>query len=302
MIRPSFVKLNDKVSIVSPSGKISPRYVSDTMRIFEKWGLEVKVSDNALKESGSYSGLIEERLEDLQSAMDDPDVKLIFCSRGGYGAIHLIEKLNFDKIKKNPKWLIGFSDITALHSTFLRNGIMSIHAPMAKHFADEGESDMSVQYIKDVITGKSIDFHIPVKSSILNREGEVMGALFGGNLSVLTSLLGSKYFKVPADGILFLEDIGEKPYKVDRMIHQLKISGIFNKLKGLIVGQFTEYEEDPNMYEGLYESIFTLVKEFSFPVCFDFPVGHTKLNFPMIMGGNATLTVKEDFILLKQRY
>lgn len=299
MIRPPILKSNDKVVIVSPSGKVVPFYINETISILKRWGLEVEVAKNALGEVGSFSGLVEERLEDLQSAMDDPEVRLIFCSRGGYGAVHLLEQLNFDRIKINPKWLLGFSDITALHSTFQRNGIMSIHAPMAKHFAVEGDSDLSVQYIKDVITGKPLDYTISV-SSHLNRQGEATGRLFGGNLSVLTSLLGSKYIYIPKDGMLFIEDIGEKPYKVDRMFRQLKISGIFNKIKGLIIGQFTEYEEDPNMYEGLYESIFTVINEFSFPVCFDFPAGHTKLNFPLIMGENATLTVGKDSILLQQ--
>ena len=300
MIRPPFLELSDKIAIVSPSGKISSSYVNDTINILQQWGLEVSVSDNALGEVGGFSGLVEERLNDLQAAMNDREVRLIFCSRGGYGAIHLLEQLNFDIIKENPKWLLGFSDITALHSTFQRNGLMSIHAPMAKHFSDEGDSDLSVQYIKDVITGKPLDYTIPLKSSQLNKQGEVTGRLFGGNLSVLTSLIGSKYIYIPKNGILFMEDIGEKPYKVDRMIHQLKISGIFNNIKGLIIGQFTEYEEDPNMYEDLYESIYTVIKEFSFPVCFDFPVGHTKLNFPLIMGQTATLTVNEHSILLKQ--
>ena len=300
MIRPPFLELSDKIAIVSPSGKISSSYVNDTINILQQWGLEVSVSDNALGEVGGFSGLVEERLNDLQAAMNDREVRLIFCSRGGYGAIHLLEQLNFDIIKENPKWLLGFSDITALHSTFQRNGLMSIHAPMAKHFSDEGNSDLSVQYIKDVITGKPLDYTIPLKSSQLNKQGEVTGRLFGGNLSVLTSLIGSKYIYLPKNGILFLEDIGEKPYKVDKMIHQLKISGIFNNIKGLIIGQFTEYEEDPNMYEDLYESIYTVIKEFSFPVCFDFPVGHTKLNFPLIMGQTATLTVNEHSILLKQ--
>ena len=300
MIRPPFLELNDKIAIVSPSGKISSSYVNDTINILQQWGLEVSVSHNALDEVGGFSGLVEERLNDLQAAMNDREVRLIFCSRGGYGAIHLLEQLNFDIIKENPKWLLGFSDITALHSTFQRNGLMSIHAPMAKHFSDEGDSDLSVQYIKDVITGKPLDYTIPLKSSQLNKQGEVTGRLFGGNLSVLTSLIGSKYIYLPKNGILFLEDIGEKPYKVDKMIHQLKISGIFNNIKGLIIGQFTEYEEDSNMYEDLYESIYTVIKEFSFPVCFDFPVGHTKLNFPLIMGQTATLTVNEHSILLKQ--
>ena len=302
MIRPPFLKLNDKAVIVSPSGKISPIYVNNTVEILQSWGLDVEISKNALSEVGCFSGFVEQRFNDLQLAMDDAAVKLIFCSRGGYGAIHLLEKLNFDKIKKNPKWMIGFSDITALHTTFQRKGLMSIHGPMAKHFSDEGESDLSVLYTKMTLMGKPLNYNIPVNPASLKREGKATGTLFGGNLSVLTSMLGSKYIKVPRNGILFLEDIAEKPYKVDRMMHQLKLTGVFSNLKGLVVGQFTEYEEDNNMYASLYESIFSVVKEFSFPVCFDFPVGHTKTNLPMIMGGNATLTVAKESVALKQRY
>lgn len=302
MIRPPFLKLNDKVVIVSPAGKILPELVYKAIAILEEWGLKVHVAENALKESGSYSGFVEQRLVDLQTAMDDVDVKLIFCSRGGYGAIHLIEQLNFDEIRKHPKWLIGFSDVTALHATFQAHGLMSIHGPMAKHFADEGETDLSVLYTKMALMGKPLKYTIPLTSTYLNREGKATGTLFGGNLSVFASLLGSKYLKVPRNGILFLEDIGEKPYKVDRMIHQLKIAGILNRIKGLIIGQFTDYEEDSNMYASLYESIFTVVKDFSFPVCFDFPVGHDKTNLPIIMGGNGTLTVGKEIVILKQRY
>lgn len=302
MIQPPFLKLNDKAVIVSPSGKVSSTLVYNTQSILEEWGLKVHISKNALKESGSYSGFVQQRLVDLQTAMDDPQVKLIFCSRGGYGAIHLIDQLNFDEIKKNPKWMVGFSDITAIHATFQAHGLMSIHGPMAKHFSDEGASDLSVLYTKMALSGKPLKYTIPIESSYLNKEGKASGTLFGGNLSVFTSLLGSKYLKIPRNGILFLEDIGEKPYKIDRMIYQLKISGVFDKIKGLIIGQFTDYEEDNNMYASLYESIFSVVKEFSFPVCFDFPVGHTKINLPMLMGGKAILKVEKETILLTQRY
>ena len=302
MIRPPFLKLNDMAVIVSPSGKVSPIYVHKAAEILKGWGLDVEISKNALSETGSFSGFVEQRLTDLQSAMDDPEVKLIFCSRGGYGAIHLLERLNFNEIRKNPKWMIGFSDITALHALFQSNGMMSIHGPMSKHFSEEGESDLSVLYSKMALMGKPLNYDIPKQSSSLRRVGKATGTLFGGNLSVLTSMLGSKFIKVPRNGILFLEDIAEKPYKVDRMIHHLKIAGVFNNLKGLVVGQFTEYEEDINMYASLYESIFSVVMEYSFPVCFDFPVGHAKTNLPMIMGGNATLTVGKESTTLKQRY
>ena len=300
MKRPPFLKLNDKAVIVSPSGNVSSEYVNNARDILQEWGLIVSISENALRETGRFSGFVEQRLHDLQVAMDDPEVKLIFCSRGGYGTIHLLDRLDFTAIKKNPKWLIGFSDITALHSSLQSHGIMSIHGPMTEHFSEEGPSNLSVLYTKSAISGKGLNYSIPVEYPFLNREGKATGRLFGGNLSVYSALLGSKYNKVPRNGILFLEDIGEEPYRVDRMIYQLKLAGVFSKIKGLIVGQFTDYEEDNKMYGSLYESILSAVKEFTFPVCFGFPVGHTKINLPMIMGGIATLKVKEDTIFFKQ--
>lgn len=302
MKRPPFLKLKDKVVVLSPSGSIPPIYVSNTIDILQEWGLDVKVSENALRETGRFSGFVEQRFSDLQNAMDDTDVKMIFCSRGGYGAIHLLDRLNFSAIKENPKWLIGFSDITALHSALNSHGIMSIHGPMAKHFSDEGNANLSVLYTKAAVSGKDLNYTIPVEYPHLNREGKATGTLFGGNLSVFTSVLGSKYNKIPRNGILLIEDIGEEPYRIDRMIYQLKISGVFNKVKGLIVGQFTKYDEDNKMYGTLYESILSAVKEFDFPVCFGFPTGHTNINLPIVMGGNATLTVNKESVLLKQRY
>ncbi len=302
MKRPPFLKLNDKAVIVSPSGNVSPAYVNKAKDILEEWGLIVSISENALRETGRFSGFVEQRLADLQAAMDNPDVKLIFCSRGGYGAVHLLDRINFTSIKDNPKWLIGFSDITALHAALQSHGVMSIHGPMAKHFSDEGAANLSVLYTKAAVSGKDLNYTIPVEYPFLNRLGKATGTLFGGNLSVYTSLLGSNYINIPRNGILFLEDIGEEPYRIDRMIYQLKIAGVFNKIKGLIIGQFTEYEEDNRMYGTLYDSILSAVKEFDFPVCFGFPVGHTRINLPIVMGGKATLTIKKDTVLLKQRY
>lgn len=302
MKRPPFLKLNDKVVIVSPSGNVSPAYVTKTVSILQEWGLDVSVSENALRETGRFSGFVEQRLSDLQTAMDDDEVKMIFCSRGGYGAVHLLDRLDFSSIKKNPKWLIGYSDITALHAALQSNGVMSIHGPMAEHFSTEGNSNLSVLYTKAAVSGKDLNYSVPVEYPLINRLGKATGTLFGGNLSVFTSLLGSDYIKIPKNGILFIEDIGEEPYRIDRMIHQLKIAGVFNNIRGLIVGQFTEYEEDNRMYGTLYDSILHAVQEFDFPVCFGFPVGHTSINLPIIMGGKATLSIRKDTVLLKQRY
>jgi muramoyltetrapeptide carboxypeptidase len=172
---------------------------------------------------------------------------------------------------------------------------------MAKHFSEEGEEDLSVRYTKSILFGQPVAYEIPTEGyDIINRKGRAMGKLFGGNLSVFCGLLGSKYIRIPHRGILFIEDIGEVPYRVDRMIYQLKISGMFSKISGLIVGKFTDYEEDDLMYASLYESIRNVVEDYEFPVCFNFPVGHVKHNLPLLMGEKAELIVGDDKILFKQ--
>jgi muramoyltetrapeptide carboxypeptidase len=275
--------------------------VQDTAAVLKSWGLCPEISENALRDAGCFSGSVEQRLSDLQKAFDDPEVRLVFCSRGGYGTVHLLGKLNFSGIRRNPKWVVGYSDITILHAALQSCGIASLHGPMAQHFSDEGTEDVAVRYTKNILEGQSVRYSIPAEDcSLLNRKGNAGGRLFGGNLSVFCSLLGSGYAGIPRGGILFIEDVGESPYRVDRMIHQLKLAGVFGRIGGLIVGRFTGYEEDGLMYAPLRESIREAVDEYDFPVCFDFPAGHVKLNFPMIMGAAAVLKVEEGFILFRQ--
>lgn len=301
MKRPAPLQFNDKAVIVSPAGKIEEYLVKDAVSVLESWGLIPEISENALCDTGRFSGFVEQRLSDLQNAFDNPEVRLILCSRGGYGTVHLLDKLDFTCMKINPKWLVGFSDITAIHAALQANGIMSVHGPMAKHFSDEGAQDISVRYTKSILAGQSVKYEIPVvKNGYLNRSGKASGRLFGGNLAVFCGMMGTKFVKIPTNGILFIEDIGEAPYKVDRMIYQLKLAGVFDKISGLIVGQFNDYEEDNDMYSSLHQSILNAVSEYSFPVCFDFPIGHVKLNFPVIMGARASLNVKENSIIFKQ--
>lgn len=263
-----------------------------------------EISPFALGENGRFSGTEAERLSDLQQAMDDPDARLILCSRGGYGVMHLLPKLNFAGIRRYPKWVVGYSDITALHAALQSHGVASIHGPMASHFSREGADDVSVRYTKSILAGQPVCYSIPTDllspGASLNRTGAAKGRLFGGNLAVFCGLLGSRYVRIPDKGILFIEDIGEPPYRVDRMIHQLKLAGAFNRISGMIVGRFTDYEEDDQMYAPLYESILHAVEEYDFPVCFHFPVGHVKLNFPLIMGVMAELRVNNDSIFFKQ--
>lgn len=301
MKRPPALQANDKAIILSPAGRIEATYVEKAITILKQWRLDANISENALCHFGRFSGFVEQRLHDLQAAFDDEQVKMILCSRGGYGAVHLLDKIDFTGIKKSPKWLIGYSDITALHAALQTQGIMSVHGPMTKHFAEEGGDDPAVLYTKTILAGQSIQYQLPVaKNGFLNREGKATGQLFGGNLTVFCGLLGTSVLTIPRGGILFIEDIGEEPYKVDRMLHQLKLAGVFKKIKGLIVGQFTDYEEDQSMYGALHECIYKTVSEYDFPICFDFPVGHVTLNFPLIMGARATLHVKKNQVIFKQ--
>ncbi len=301
MMLPPPLKYNDKAAIVSPSGNIDEYIVRDAVSVMEEWGLLPVIYENALCKYGRFAGTIEQRLYDLQKVFDDPDVRLVLCSRGGYGVVHLLSKLDFSEIKRNPKWVVGYSDITALHAALQNVGIASIHGPMAKHLSDEGAEDISVRYLKSVLAGQSINYEIPiVKYNSLSRSGFASGRLFGGNLSVFCGIIGSRIARVPKNGILIIEDISELPYKVDRMIYQLKLSGVFERISGMIIGQFTDFEEDNTMYSSLYESIYEAVKEYDFPICFNFPVGHAKLNLPIILGHKASLLVEESNIYFKQ--
>lgn len=299
--RPPSLKKNDKAVILSPAGKVDRHMAEGTATVLEGWGLRVEIAGYALGKRGRFSGTAAERLEDLQRAFDDPGTKLVLCSRGGYGTMHLLSKLDFSTIRRNPKWVVGYSDITALHAALQYHGVASVHGPMAAHFSNEGAEDVSVRYIKSVLAGQSLDYTIPVQpGETLNRNGTARGRLFGGNLSVFCSIIGSRYARVPRGGILFIEDTGELPYRVDRMIYQLKLAGVFNRISGMIIGRFTGYEEDDQMYFPLLASIREAIEEYTFPVCFHFPAGHTRLNFPLVMGGTARLGVNTGNVSLQQ--
>lgn len=301
MIQPKKITYREIAVIVSPAGHIDNNLAKKALQVIKKWGMQVYFAPHALHQKGRFSGTVAQRLVDLQQAMDNPDVKVIFCSRGGYGTVHLLEHLDFTEFKKHPKWIIGYSDITALHLLLQSKGYMSLHAPMAKHLAEQGNEDFAVAMMEQLLKGKQINYNIPVFNyGNLNRSGKGRGRLTGGNLAVFCGLLGSKLSNIPERSILFIEDIGEEPYKVDRYIYQLKQAGVFDLLSGLLVGQFTAYEEDPGMYASLYESIAEAVKEYDFPVFFDFPVGHVVNNYPLVMGGETSIEITQEQLILKQ--
>lgn len=289
---PPFLQAGDKVAILSPSSKIDKSFLAGAKKRFESWGLTVVVGKHAAHSSGTYAGTSKNRLKDLQDAMDDKSIKVIFCSRGGYGAIHLVGKLDFGKFKKHPKWLIGFSDITALHNLFQANGFASIHAPMARHLTVEPEEDACTLHLKNLLFGALPAY--TAKRHTLNRPGTAKGTLRGGNLAVIYGLRGTP-FDIPAPGtVLFIEDVNERPHAVERMMYNLKLGGVLENLSGLIVGQFSEYKEDRSLGKELYGALHDLVKEYAYPVCFNFPVGHVTENFPLVEGAQVELTVNSN--------
>ena len=281
----------DLITIVAPSGKVNPEYVLHSKLVLESWGFNVELGKHVFNEFGRFAGTPEERLFDLQQALDNPENKAVFCARGGYGVVHLLETLSLEQFVKNPKWLIGYSDITALHAKINNEGICSIHAPMSSHLSEENGNDKASLYLKDILWGKFPSYAI--KSHSLNRNGKAKGILRGGNLSVLCGLRGTPYDFPKQNTILFIEDIGEKPYHIERMLYNLKLSGILRDISGLVIGHFSDCDEDESMNKTIYESIADLVSEYNYPVCFDFPTGHVKDNYPLICGNTTNLQVSE---------
>lgn len=297
LIFPPFLHKGDKVIILSPSGSIDKTFLKGACQRLQSWGLIVTFAKHADSSYGRFAGTVRQRTADFQKALDDTHLKMIFCSRGGYGAVHIADKLDFTVFRHHPKWLVGYSDITLLHQLFQKNGFASLHAPMARHLAIEAENDFAVQSLKNILFGKIPAYECPAHS--LNRQGKAIGKLVGGNLSVLYGMRGTPYDLAPEGSILFIEDIGERPYHIDRMMNNLKLGGVLEKITGLIIGQFTEYEEDKLMKKKVYESILEIVKEYTYPVCFNFPVGHTEKNYPLLCGAKAELEVTDKFAELK---
>ncbi len=290
MQQPSYLTSGDKVAIVSPSGMVDQQYIDGAVDMLTSWQLTPIVSPFAREISGRFAGTDEQRLHDLQQALDDSSVRAILCSRGGYGMVRIIDKLNFEAFVKHPKWLIGFSDITVLHAAAIRQGVQSIHAVMAKGLTESNSQAEPVTFLREILFGK-IPATYTLSPNTLNRLGKATGTLAGGNLSVLHGLRGTTFDIQPEGKILFIEDLSEKPYHIDRMMQNLRLGGILSQLSGLLVGRFTEINEDPLFGKTVEEIIRSAVDEYDYPVAFDFPVGHIEHNLPVIHGGKVRMTV-----------
>lgn len=294
---PDSLKNGDIIRLITPSGAIEEACVYESIRILSEWGYVCEMGSHALEHTGRFAGSIEERVEDLKNAFLDPDVKAILCTRGGYGVVHLLAETEAGIIRNNPKWLIGYSDITALHALSSYEGVISMHAPMCKHLAETKGADLPSLEIKDILTGKLPVYELP--DHPLSLYGEAEGTLIGGNLAVFCGLRGTRFdsSQFIEEPILFIEDIGERPYQIDRMIYNLELGGVLGKIKALLVGQFSDCEEDPLMYDSIQVSIRKIVEKYNIPVIFNFPVGHVDMNRPLLCGAKVRISGNQMYYI-----
>jgi len=293
MIRPQYLQPGDKIAIVAPAGRVARGKVDLAVKMFEKWGYEVVVGDNVFNNHHIFSATDSDRVEDLQKVFDSEDVMAVFCARGGYGCIRIVDKIDYSKFQGNPKWLIGFSDITVLHAKLNTLGIESIHGPMPVKFPDDGSESDDLVRLKSLLEGSLPGY--TYESHLLNRNGVCSGELVGGNLSIVYSLHGIEIEWKKHEKILFIEDVDEDLYHLDRMMQNLKHSGKLERLEGLVVGQMTEMKDgDPSFGASAYEIIAEAVKDYKYPVVFGFPAGHGGINYPLIFGAIAELEVCDE--------
>ena len=303
---PPYLQKGDTIGITCPSGFITPEDIQPGVRKMQEWGFEIRVGDTVGARDFTFAGSDDERIKDFQNMLDDPSIKAIMLGRGGYGAVRIIDDINFKKFSSKPKWIIGFSDATVIHSHLnKRFGIASIHSKMCNSFpadwqlAEQTQID-SIDSIRKCLAGEKVDY--PVVPNINNKAGTGEGVLVGGNLSILENLSGTDSDIITGNKILFLEEVGEYPYNIDRMLWNLKRTGKLEKLKGLIIGGFKNKPDDPGEEFGktIYDMVLEKTKGCNFPVCFDFPVGHQKENYALKCGVKHRLTVSEKEVHLKE--
>lgn len=298
IIFPKSLKKGDKIALISPAGAVEEAQLEKGISMIKAKGFEPVIGEHLYTKFSNgynYAGTEKERLKDINWALNDTDISAIWASRGGYGCQHLVQHLKLKQFTEKPKWYIGYSDNTVIQSYLLKNGFASIHGQTIKT-SSFGVTDESYDLLFDVLKGKTPKYSIP--SNQFNKQGAVEGELVGGNLALIYALLGTKYSFDFKDKILFIEDIGENYYALDRMIMSLELAGVFKKIKGLIIGGMTNMgdEKDNKNYEEsfddfAYKLISERVSKYKFPVVFSFPNGHIKDNRPLIIGGSIKMNV-----------
>lgn len=310
MIKPGKLNKGDKVAILCPASVVNEEYIDGACEFLKKRGLQTVVMPHAKGVAdGSFSAEKVYRLDDFLKAWQDPEIKAILCGRGGYGATHLLPDLPPGLFRDNPKWLIGFSDISALHAAITSQGVMSIHGPMTRHFADGNPGVEKIMQL--LLKDKMPEYdESRIENPIIpkNHNGNAAGRLYGGNVAVLNGLAATPYdmlqLSKSEDIILFIEDIAEPIYKIERVLYRLLMQGVFENLQGLIVGQFTEYKPSAD-----HQSMELMIEKFLndnglnyFPVIYDFPCGHIEGNMPLVEGAYTEIYVKPMSAKIIQKF
>lgn len=301
MTQPPYLKPGNTIALTCPAGYMPRENTAACIQALQQWGYNVEIGNTIGGESVNYfSGTDDERLAELQRYLDDPNIHAILCGRGGYGLSRIIDRIDFKHFTKRPKWIIGFSDVTVLHTHIWANyKIATLHAPMAGAFNDGGADNEYVQSLRHLLAGTTAQYTVPAHPFF--KRGKASGRLIGGNLSLLAHLIGTPSDIKTKGKILFLEDVGEYLYNVDRMLHQLKRNGKFEDLAALIIGGFTDLRDTTRPFGATVEEIIRdVVDEYDYPVCFGFPISHGKENFALKIGVKHRLDVNADAFTLTE--
>lgn len=295
---PPYLHTGDTIAIVAPSGIIKNRdaIISKAIALAESWGLQVFLGENLFNQNNHFAGTDEERTADFQKALNTPSIKAIWAGRGGYGSVRILDKLNFNKFKKHPKWIIGYSDITTFHNHIHNLGIETIHGMMPTNLEEAPATVLqTISSLKNALFGKELQYSIPTsKYNRINSSKKIQGQLIGGNLAIMTSLLGSNSQLSTAKKILFIEEVGEYKYSIDRMLQSLKRAGYFTNVSAVIIGNISLIKNNSIKWGGTIEELILDVIPKEIPVLFDFPAGHGADNMALIMGRSVKLVVNSE--------
>lgn len=295
LVCPPYLQVGDTIALLAPAGILRNKkeIIDKAIEEVESWGLHVKVGENMYKQHHHFAGSDAQRIRDFQAALDNPNIKAIWTARGGYGTVRILDGLDYTKFIQNPKWLIGYSDITALHNQIHNLGFETIHGMMAVNFgSDPIAISETIESFKKAIFGDALVYELPPNS--YNKKGTVTGQLVGGNLTLLHCMLGSETSIDTRDKILFIEEVGEYVYHVDRMLQSLKRAGYFKHVKGVIMGDISRIRKNPTPFgKTVQQVVLDNLEGLNIPVAFGMPAGHKDRNVSLIFGRNVTLSVSD---------